>query len=116
MQLSSFFSVFLVGCFGGVFAELIKWYGLRDSDNLPRYTKSLRYWLITTAIVVCGGVLTTLYGIEHVSALLAVNIGASAPLIISSLARTLPTAETTRGNKARELSMPPSIINFLAGR
>jgi len=116
MQLCGFFPVFLVGCFGGFLAELIKWYGMRESDNLPKYARSLRYWLITVAIIICGGMLATLYGTTHVSALLAVNIGASAPLVISSLARTLPTTETTRGVDASRLRMRPSILNFLAGR
>jgi hypothetical protein len=115
MQLSGFWPVFLVGCFGGALAELIKWYSMRESDNLPRYAKLLRYWLITAGIVICGGVLATLYGTTRVNALLAVNIGASAPLIISSLARTLPSTETTRGGEASRLHMRPSILNFLAG-
>ena len=116
MQLSNFWQVFLVGCFGGALAELIKWYGMRESPNLPSYVKSLRYWLITASVVLCGGVLATLYGTTSVNALLAVNIGASAPLIISSLARSQPLAETNRSGVPSRLHIRPSILNFLAGR
>ena len=53
-----------------------------------------------------------LAAIDKRSAILAANIGASAPLIISSLVKTVPSGSQTRGGNV-ELG---TILNFLAGR
>lgn len=112
MELNGFLPIFLTGCFGGLMAESIKWYGLRENRNWPRYARTARYWIITAVMIGGGGVLACLYGVEAVNALLAVNIGASAPLIISSLATTIPAASRTRGLEFEK----PSILDVLTGR
>ena len=116
MELVGFWSLFLAGCFGGAVAELLKWFGMREREKLPTYARSALYWVVTALMVVCGGVLATLYGTQHVSAILAVNIGASAPLIVASLARTVavPAGEPTRG--ARRSTSWSLIANVLSGR
>jgi hypothetical protein len=75
------------GMIGGILGELIKWYKLRTSENLPKYLKSPFYWIITLLVIISGGILAVLYGYVKVSAILAVNIGISAPLLIQSFAR-----------------------------
>ncbi len=87
MILNGFFQIFICGLFGGLLGELHKWYRLRTSQNLPKYTKSAFYWLVTSLIIISGGILSALYGTEEVNAILAVNIGLSAPLIIQTLAK-----------------------------
>ena len=116
MELNGFWPLFLAGCFGGALAELVKWFGLRESVNLPTYVRSGLYWVITALMVVCGGVLATLYGTQRVTAILGVNIGASAPLIMASLARTVPVpaGERTRG-VPRQTSWS-LLANFLSSR
>jgi hypothetical protein len=112
MQISGFLSIFLVGCFGGFIAELLKWYGVKDSGAWPTYLKSWLYWIITTLMILVGGVLAILYGITPRNALLVVNIGASAPLIVASLARNMP-----KGSVATPLrEAKPSVRSVLAGR
>ena len=86
MQVTGILSVFLCGVFGGFLGELLKWYNLRTSKNLPIYLKSAFYWIITILIIISGGGLTVLYGCQDVNAILAVNIGLSCPLIIRALA------------------------------
>src|SRR5437016_3746612 len=112
MELSGFWPVFLAGCFGGALGELVKWYGMRESENLPAYARKAHYWVITAVMAMCGGLLATLYGTRSVTAMLGVNIGASAPLIVASLARAIPvpTGEPTRG-AARNISRS-SVANF----
>lgn len=90
MVVNGFWPVFWLGVLGGAFAELLKLLHLRTRESLPKYLKSPFYWGVTLAFVAVGGVVATLYGISNVNALLAVNIGASAPLIIAGLARTVP--------------------------
>ncbi|HVT59664.1 MAG TPA: hypothetical protein VHR45_14840 [Thermoanaerobaculia bacterium] len=62
MDLSGLFAVFCAGCFGGLLPELPRWHRLRFSPRLPHYAKRPSYWIVTAAMIVCGGVLTTLYG------------------------------------------------------
>ena len=93
MIINGFFSVFLCGGFGAFLVELLKWYRIRENKVFPHYSKSLKYWIITLLFVLSGGVLATLYGINDIHALLAINIGASSPLIIDNLSRTIPAKE-----------------------
>jgi len=88
MMVSGFLFTFLLGIFGGFLGELIKWYSLRESKNLPHYLKSFKYWLLTVLVIISGGLLAVLYGTNEKSAILIVNIGISAPLLIQSLARS----------------------------
>jgi hypothetical protein len=89
--------------------EALNWYLLRDSPRIAAYRKGARYCITTLVMILVGGVLATLYGVEPKSALLVAHVGLTAPLIIKSLAQ-IP-AETSR-----DFSKPPSIVHFLAGR
>ncbi len=85
---------FLFGLFGGVLAELLGLFELRHqaSKNLPAWLKSPFYWITTFLMVVAGGGLVVAY-IESDIALkpiLAINVGASAPLIIRTLVAKVP--------------------------
>lgn len=129
MEINGFWTVFSLGYFGGILAEALKWYRLRESPNLPHYAKSIRYWASTVVVAVLGGVLTTLYGVANVNAILAVNIGATAPLIISALASSVPPppplpapmpvslpSGTEQDMRLMLVRKGPSIVDFLAGR
>jgi hypothetical protein len=94
MVVNGFGNVFLLGCFGGSLGILLHWYRLRESEGLPKYAKSILYWLISIFMIIAGGILATLYGIVNVNAILTVHIGISSPLIISGMASTLPTTST----------------------
>ena len=79
MTISGLLPIFLVGCFGGAAGELLKWYQLRESPNLPDYAHRPIYWVITAAVIVAGGVLAVLYGVDAKNAILVFNVGLSAP-------------------------------------
>jgi len=77
------------GLVGGVCAELLGLWKMRHvaPAELPSYLGSLFYWAMTLAMIAVGGVLVFVYvksGIT-LSPLVAVNVGASAPLIIGGL-------------------------------
>ena len=110
MTIAGFWLTFIVGCLGGIMGEALHWYQRRSSPRMPAYLRGARYWVSTAVMVVIGGLLATLYGIEEKSATLVVHIGLTAPLIIKSLAQVVPP-ET-----ARSLDADPSILDFLAAR
>lgn len=94
MEAPLFASGFLWGVLGGSFAELLQWFGLRHSVHagVPDWSKSKIYWLITGLMILVGGGLVVAYvgsGLS-VNPLMAINIGASAPLIIGKLAQQAP--------------------------
>ena len=86
---------FWLGVVGGLLAELFSLSKLRyrARRELPLWITSPWYWIITALLIVSGGVLVGIYlrsGIT-MTPLLAVNIGASAPLILQSLVSQTPT-------------------------
>lgn len=94
MTVSGFGSTFLFACAGGVLAELLRWYKLREASQLPVYTRSPFYWALTLLMVLAGGFLAVLYGTESKNAILVVQIGLSAPLLLRVLAdQSLPEGE-----------------------
>jgi hypothetical protein len=117
MVVSGLTMTFVIGCLGGVMGEALKWYQLRESPNIPEYAQRPLYWIITAIMVLLGGILSCLYGVEVKSAILVANIGLSAPLIIKALAASNPLES---GTATRGVSVPrpakPSPLNFLAGR
>ena len=89
---------FLYGMLGGVLAELFGLFRLRQQapKDLPIWLKSPFYWIVTILMVLAGGGLVLVYlqsGVE-MKAIVAVNIGASAPLIIGTLVAQTSTLKT----------------------
>src|SRR5712691_7823202 len=93
---------FWLGVLGGLLAELFSISRLRyrARNELPLWITSPWYWIITALLIVSGGVLVGVYlgsGVA-MTPLLAVNIGASAPLILQSLVSQAPAIEPGRIN------------------
>lgn len=84
---------FIYGMAGGVVAEFLVWWNLRHLTQVPDWIKRPFYWLMTGGMVVVGGGIVALYLTSDVALtpILAVNVGASAPLIIGSLVKQTPT-------------------------
>jgi hypothetical protein len=88
------FPGFLFGLFGGVLAELLGLFELRRHarKDLPKWLKSPFYWIITILMVLAGGGLVVAYIESDIAMkpILAINVGASAPLIIGTLVAKVP--------------------------
>ena len=86
--------IFWLGVLGGFFTELLGHYKMRESAPLafPKYLKSYYYWIVTVFMVLSGGALAAIYVASKIdlSPIVAVNVGASAPLILGSFARRTP--------------------------
>ena len=119
MQIVGWLEVFATGAFGGALLELLRWWKLRESDRLPAYAKSPLYWGVTIAMILAGGGLALLYGFaEARSALIVLNLGASAPAIIGALAtpRTADASERVVRGVASQTRTVTNIRRFLAFR
>jgi hypothetical protein len=127
LDVSGVWAIFGIACLGGALAELSRWVAFKDSPNLPEYMRTLRYWIITVLVVLAGGGLALCYGVDQPqNAILILNIGASAPLIIKAFVSTVPSKLTPDGGLQAGRApaprpetvprYPANAINFLAGR
>ena len=80
------------GLLGGVGGELPQWFRIRH-EPLPDWAKRPFYWVVSIIMITFGAVFVLMYqssGVE-LNPILAANIGASAPLALSSLSTTVPS-------------------------
>ena len=111
--------VFWWGIVGGLAAEVLHWWRLfrnasaGASPNFPSYAKSPVYWILTAFMIALGGALVAAYASSgtELTAVLAVNLGASAPLLLQSLSTQAPDLPSG----AQRSAPNPSIGNFLSG-
>lgn len=83
---------FVWGIGGGLFVEILSWYKIRKCTKPPHWFQSRFYWIGTFFMIIVGGILVVAHMHSEVSLtpLLAINIGASAPLLIGTMAGTAP--------------------------
>ena len=95
--------VFVAGCGGGLLAEFAGIWALRKEDpkSWPAHYGQLVYWAISVGMILVGGFLAIIYGVHDMPVLLALNIGASAPLIIQRILTVAPTPIKSVADDAR---------------
>ncbi len=85
---------FVYGVFGGFLAELLGLFKLRHQTpgSFPDWIRSRFYWTVTVLMILAGGGLVVVYlkSAFALKPLIALNIGASAPLIIGSIVSQTP--------------------------
>ncbi|WP_192363887.1 hypothetical protein [Mesorhizobium mediterraneum] len=109
MVVDGVWAVFGIGCAGGVLAEVLHWWNLREAEQLPTYRKSLLYWGITLAMVIAGGFITWLYFGGRAEGIVALHVGISTPLILQKLVTSVPQPP---GSKNVIVKPAPSIRDF----
>lgn len=89
----------LYGIGGGFAAEVLGLFKLRR-EGAPQYIRSPFYWIVTAAMVALGGGVAWVYIQSNVdlTPLLAVNVGASAPLILGQFVAQTPEVPPGRVN------------------
>ena len=100
-----------VGCAGGVVAELLHWWNLREAEQLPAYRTSAFYWAITVGMIVAGGFIAWLYFGARAEGIIAFHIGVSTPLILQKLVISVPQTTGARNLIAKPA---PSVRNFFS--
>src|SRR5216117_3809791 len=90
LLLHGFRQVFAVGFAGGLIGDFVVFWEARTAGEPPPYARKRYYWICVVCMAAAGGFLTVMYGVAEVQAFLALNIGASAPLIIKSFAAGTP--------------------------
>ena len=105
MTITGAFAVFLVGCAGGVLAEMLHWYCLRDKPERPQYATSPFYWTLTAGMVLAGGLICWLYFGATVEGPVGLHIGASTPILLQKLFSTVPEQSGARALLAPKASL-----------
>lgn len=79
---------FVYGVFGGLVSEIVGLYKFRRFSKLPVWLRLRSYWIITSLMILSGGILVCIYIKSDIelTPILAVNVGISAPLILGRLA------------------------------
>jgi hypothetical protein len=109
MTIEGGYAVFGIGCAGGLLAELLHRWNLRESPQLPAYAKNPFYWGITVAMILAGGLIAWIYFGGRAEAIIAVHIGVSTPLILQKLVTTVPE---TKGSKNIVVTPAPTVRRF----
>jgi len=107
---------FLYGVIGGGLGELLKWYAMRESPNLPEYIRSPFYWVVTFLMILAGGGLVLIQGVSPESPWLAINVGITAPLILKGFASAVPVKPAASGSVPFGAKPKPGLLDFVAGR
>lgn len=84
------------GLVGGTLAELARWYGIREKLHEGRPVWATPgYWMITGLMVMAGAALVLMHEDSGVNmnSVLAVNLGASAPTILSAMLSSAPATQ-----------------------
>lgn len=85
-SISGVWPILGLGMLGGLAIEVMRWWKLRTSEQFPQFARSPAYWLITASMIVIGGVLATLYGLDGRNPIAIVQLGASAPALLGAMA------------------------------
>lgn len=112
MIVSGFWLVFAIGCLGGLSVEILRWWKLRDIDDLPNYYKRPFYWIISALMILIGGFLSTFYGVDERNALAVLNIGISAPAIIAMASKSNRKSKDVKESLSKEKNIIRSFLSM----
>lgn len=83
--------LFLWGAIGGFLGEALLLAPYRSTEAMPVHWRTVRYWLFAAFWVLTGGLLAYIQGQgASLSVLIAVQLGLTAPLGLTQLARVTP--------------------------
>ena len=94
-------TTFAFAIVGSIAVQLLHWLEISKKGRWPEYAKSRVFWVLTTAFVLVGGIIAVAYfNNRPTDPFLAVQMGASMPLLIEKLgAGLLPNPERHLGDE-----------------
>lgn len=98
-------TVFLVGCAGGAISEVLHWWNLRHKPNFPKYAGTPKYWILTSLMIIMGGLIAWLYFGQRAEGIIAAHVGLSAPLILQKMTVSIPGVKGARGADPSDASV-----------
>jgi hypothetical protein len=105
-----FDQILAVGILGGAANEILHWWGLRTSSELPTYARSIFYWAITLTMAVLGGLVARLQLGGGGEPMIAFEVGLLTPLLLKKLVTAAGENEGRMG-----ASSQANLMRFLRG-
>jgi hypothetical protein len=89
--------IFLWGVGGSVAIVIVHlYYHYERGLGIPSRYRKIGYWVVRTLVALLGGALAVAYDIDN--PILAINIGASAPLLVTELGRGFLSSASAESN------------------
>ena len=85
MEVEGIIAVFSLGCLGGILVEFARWFKLREAKVFPEYSQSWFYWFMTIGMILIGGCIAMMNGIDKQNAFRSLYAGAGAPALLGLL-------------------------------
>ena len=98
MELHGWWQVFAGGALGPLLVEVVK-LSQMNRAQLRRKTRYWQYWVLAALLLVVGGIVTVAHGSEEMKLWTAMQLGASAPLLVGALANAKPPTAALRPEK-----------------
>ena len=86
---------FLFSCAGALGVQILHWLSVARKGRWPQHSRNIIQWILTVGLILISGVVGAAVFYERkFDALLALQTGVSAPLLISQIGRTgIPEGE-----------------------
>jgi len=78
---------FAIGCLGAVVPEALHWHRIARRGRWPQYASSIRYWLVTLAVILIGGAVAALVSPPGSSTMQLLLLGTVGPNLLQSAAQ-----------------------------
>jgi hypothetical protein len=104
--------VFAFGCAGALGVQVLHWLSVARKGRWPKHSKSAVHWLLTAGLILISGVVgVAVFWERSFDALLAMQSGVSAPLLINQLGRTA-SGEVESETHLGEESLREQILDY----
>lgn len=97
----------LAGSCGAAIAEILHWHRIARRGRWPKYAKSAPYWLLTTLVVLAGGLVAAGVSPNATTPLQLMIIGIAGPQLLQTTVRSrrhLESGEHYLGVNGRSLT------------
>ena len=92
MEISSELGQLAVGSLGGAISEVMHWHRIARRGRWPKYARSLGYWVVTSLLIVSGGVVASAVSGPNASAIQLLLLGIVGPQLLQLVAQSKLTS------------------------